>query len=152
MTISLLLVNQAPPRGGEGNRQEPVGRMGKPDEIAAAVVWLCSDGGQAVMFVPGRGNIAAATTFLRKIATGGARSREQPPGRWPMVPASSNCSTSQENNQEIIWPQKFALLTVPAAGSAHRSQRRHWLAVISLQLSIASRGPGRRAPQITSTR
>jgi NAD(P)-dependent dehydrogenase (short-subunit alcohol dehydrogenase family) len=30
--------------------QEPVGRMGKPEEIGAAVVWLCSD---AAAFVVG---------------------------------------------------------------------------------------------------
>jgi Enoyl-(Acyl carrier protein) reductase/Pentapeptide repeats (8 copies) len=34
--------------------QEPVGRMGKPEEIAAAVVWLCSD---AASFVTGHAMI-----------------------------------------------------------------------------------------------
>ena len=30
--------------------QEPIGRMGRPDEIAKSVVWLCSD---AASFVVG---------------------------------------------------------------------------------------------------
>ena len=34
--------------------QEPVGRMGKPEEIAASVVWLCSD---AAAFVVGHAMI-----------------------------------------------------------------------------------------------
>ena len=34
--------------------QEPVGRMGKPEEIAAAVVWLCSE---AAAFVVGHAMI-----------------------------------------------------------------------------------------------
>jgi NAD(P)-dependent dehydrogenase (short-subunit alcohol dehydrogenase family) len=35
--------------------QEPIGRMGRPDEIAATVVWLCSD---AASFVTGHAMIA----------------------------------------------------------------------------------------------
>jgi NAD(P)-dependent dehydrogenase (short-subunit alcohol dehydrogenase family) len=35
--------------------QEPIGRMGRPDEIAATVVWLCSD---AASFVTGHAMVA----------------------------------------------------------------------------------------------
>jgi NAD(P)-dependent dehydrogenase (short-subunit alcohol dehydrogenase family) len=35
--------------------QEPIGRMGRPDEIAAAVVWLCSD---SASFVTGHALVA----------------------------------------------------------------------------------------------
>jgi NAD(P)-dependent dehydrogenase (short-subunit alcohol dehydrogenase family) len=34
--------------------QEPIGRMGKPEEIATAVVWLCSD---ATAFVVGHAKV-----------------------------------------------------------------------------------------------
>ena len=41
--------------------QEPIGRMGRPEEIAAAVVWLCSDVGS---FVTGHALVAAGGQTL----------------------------------------------------------------------------------------
>jgi NAD(P)-dependent dehydrogenase (short-subunit alcohol dehydrogenase family) len=41
--------------------QEPIGRMGRPEEIAAAVVWLCSD---AASFVTGHALVADGAQTL----------------------------------------------------------------------------------------
>ena len=41
--------------------QEPIGRMGRPEEIAAAVVWLCSD---AASFVTGHAMVADGAQTL----------------------------------------------------------------------------------------
>jgi NAD(P)-dependent dehydrogenase (short-subunit alcohol dehydrogenase family) len=48
--------------------QEPLGRMGTPEEVAEAVVWLCSD---AASYVTGHSMIIDGGL----IASGGARVR-----------------------------------------------------------------------------
>src|SRR2546429_1437199 len=45
--------------------QEPVGRMGKPEEIAAAVVWLCSD---VAAFVVGHAMVMMAAKWCSDIS------------------------------------------------------------------------------------
>ena len=43
---------------------------------------------------------------------------------WPIVSPGLNGSTSQRNNQQIIWPKQFGSLRASPAESARRSQRR----------------------------
>ena len=60
-----------------------------------------------------------------------------------MVRASSNCSISKY--QEIIWLQKFVSPRAPPAGSAQRSQRHRWTAV------IGGAATGRKPEAVTKT-
>ena len=47
--------------------QEPIGRMGRPDEIAATVVWLCSE---EASFVTGHAMVADGGQTLQAVAVG----------------------------------------------------------------------------------
>jgi NAD(P)-dependent dehydrogenase (short-subunit alcohol dehydrogenase family) len=44
-----ILQRRHPEGRAAGIAQEPIGRMGTADEIASAVVWLCSDAAEFVV-------------------------------------------------------------------------------------------------------
>ena len=71
------------------------------------------------------------STLFRKNTTGAAQSLRA--AAWPMADSlAGHGSTSQRNNQQIIWPKQFGSLRASPTESARRSQRRYWLTVIRL--------------------
>ena len=72
-----------------------MGRLGTPDEVAAAVVWLCSD---AASFVTGHalavdgGYVALERTYEKERADGTNPEHDRP--RLPAAPGRAATSTS----------------------------------------------------------
>ena len=78
--------------------QEPIGRMGRPEEIAAAVVWLCSD---AASFVTGHALVADGGQTLW-MTPGAREKRTRPPSNTP-VPLFTTTRSTSNRSREKQW-------------------------------------------------